>query len=79
MTNHEYIVKLTLNQIVALVDIEDDYKGDDTPRFDGRTLAALDRRGLISHNGKKLTAKGKAYLEMALYERAHHEKKEAAA
>jgi hypothetical protein len=65
---HDYIVKLTFNQIVALVDIAENYLGEDSPRCDGRTIAALDRRELIMHDGAKLTAKGDAYLSMAITE-----------
>lgn len=44
-----YLVQLTARQIIGLVDIDAGYVGEDSPRFDGRTLGALfDRKGLIT-------------------------------
>jgi len=66
-----YYVRLSYAMIVALVDIEQHYKGDDTPARSKRTLAALERRELIrplKDLGYALTARGKAYLSMARYE-----------
>jgi hypothetical protein len=59
--------------VVALVDISEDYSKDDSPRWDHRTQGALLRRELVGGDGgakSKLTKKGRAYLEMALYEYA---------
>ncbi|APU88934.1 hypothetical protein Rctr197k_129 [Virus Rctr197k] len=44
-----YAIQLTFAQIIALVDIALNDTTETSPRWDGRTLAALaDRRGLIS-------------------------------
>jgi hypothetical protein len=81
-----YHVQLSLAMIVALIDIERRAPRTvkDSPRWDGRTVAALERRGLVGGTpgprsiargtdplARSLTAKGKAYLEMALWEAAH--------
>lgn len=76
-----YLVRLTWNQICALVDIAEDYVGEDSTRWHVNTLRALERRGLIhrlpspekvkalrSRGGQlvaKLSAKGDAFLSAA--------------
>lgn len=63
-----YTVRLTERMLIAIVDRAADHADENSPRFDHRTTAALERRGIISAD--KLTAKGFAYLNMALYEYA---------
>lgn len=64
----KYPVMLSFAQVVALVDISSGYGEDDSPRHNSMTMAALTRRRLIGGREPKLTAKGSAYLEMALFE-----------
>jgi hypothetical protein len=59
---------MSFRMIVALVDISEALEEKDSPRYDHRTRGALERRELITMDGKKLTKKGKAYLEMCLFE-----------
>lgn len=72
-----YAVTMSYRMVVALVDIHENYIGEDSPRFDWRTSRALERRELVSGKIKKvkgketytsLTKKGKAYLEMCKFE-----------
>lgn len=66
-----YAVVMSDRMLVALVDISEDYEKDDSPRWDHRTQGALLRRELVTGSGgakSKLTKKGRAYLEMALFE-----------
>lgn len=82
MRKHRYVVQLSFPMLAAVVDISSDYEQDDSPRWDHRTTAALLRRGIIREAAVRvadeqpshaLTTKGKAYLEMAAWERAHRE------
>lgn len=65
-----YAVQLSFNMILALVDIDQDYIGPDSPRHNTHTRLALERRDLCPSGADKLSKKGKAYLEMALFEYA---------
>jgi hypothetical protein len=72
-----YAITMSYRMVVALVDIHENYIGEDSPRFDWRTSRALERRNLVTNKTKKvkgketfssLTKKGKASLEMCRFE-----------
>lgn len=76
-----YHITISAAMIVALVDLSEDYKGEDSPRWNHGTLHALERRGLIKilNEGQKsekakVTEKGEAYLEMCVWEYQHVQK-----
>lgn len=73
----KYIVRLSFRMLAAMVDIDAGHTYDDSPRWDGRTIAALQARGLIIVPSgalrpflarTHLTPKGAVYLHVALYE-----------
>jgi hypothetical protein len=72
---------------VAFFDIKTGYVGEDSPRFDVRTLNALDRRKLIQHDRNRAEKKArgvrllarvttKAYFPMVRFEVEAHLAKE---
>ncbi len=63
----KYTVTLSPHMIIALCDIDSCYEGDDSPRYNGKTLPALYRRNLLMPSSA-LSERGKAYLTVALVE-----------
>jgi hypothetical protein len=53
--------------VIALCDVETKYEGDDSPRFNGSTPKALNRRELITKDGA-LTKRGSVYAQVAALE-----------
>ena len=68
-----YLIKLSFDMCMALCDIAEKYEGEDSPRYNTRTIKALTTRGLISGvRVVKLTKKGHITLNAALNEMFEH-------
>lgn len=63
-----YLIRLSFNMLAAMVDIEQGYDGEDSPRFRAATIEALRNRRYIIGSAKaaKLTTTGRAILPSAL-------------
>lgn len=65
-----YMIRLSFNMLAAMVDIHEDYEGQDSPRWNPRTMAALrhkSRKYAIGEGaGARLTSIGLQVLPAAL-------------
>lgn len=61
-------IRLNFRQMVALVDLETEYAGKDSPARDKRTRNALERRLMWSERGEQVLPRGRAYLQAAEFD-----------